>query len=80
MTVIETKADELMVLIDEKHKLTTKEASTIMNVPEAYIRKLAIALERNKLIALDASAFSLTMVSLTPAVSSERSSSPQESF
>ncbi len=62
MAIIETKADELMALIDEKKNISTKDAANELGVDEKYVRKLAYILQKNKLIDLKASSFAVNMI------------------
>ena len=62
MGVIETKADLLMALIYDRKTITTKEAATELQLDEAYIRRVAYVLEKNGLISLKATSFSLTLL------------------
>ena len=62
MAIIETKADQLMQLIDRQRSITAKVAAKEMGVTEEYIRKVADVLQRNNLIELKVTAFSLTMM------------------
>lgn len=62
MAIIETKADQLIAIIDQQKTLTAKEAAKTMNVTEDYVRRIAEILQRNKLINLKVNAFSMTMM------------------
>ena len=54
MAIIETKADQLIALLDKKKIITSKEAATEMQVTEGYIRKLANVLNKNELLEINA--------------------------
>lgn len=62
MAIIETKADQLMALIDKQQSINAKTAAKEMGVTEEYVRKIADVLQRNDLIDLNVTAFSLTMI------------------
>lgn len=62
MAIIETKADQLMALIDNQRTLSAKNAAKEMGVTEEYIRRVAEVLQRNKLIDLKVTAFSFTIM------------------
>ena len=64
MTIIETKADQLMELVDQQKIITAKAAAKTLGVNEDYIRKIAEVLHREQLIDLDITAFSFTMKTL----------------
>ena len=66
MAIIETKADQLMAVIDKQQTITAKAAAKEMGVTEDYIRRIAEVLQRNKLINLKVTAFSLTMIAHKP--------------
>ncbi len=61
MAIIETKADQLIALLDKKKIITSKEAATEMQVTEGYIRKLANVLNKNELLEIKAGAFNVTL-------------------
>lgn len=61
MAVIETKADQLIALLDHRKTITAKEAATELGVTEGYVRTLANVLHKNKLLGISAGAFSLTL-------------------
>lgn len=61
MTIIETKADRLLALVDEKKSISAKEAAIELQVTEEYIKKLSIVLQKNKLLNLKAGTFTLTL-------------------
>jgi predicted ArsR family transcriptional regulator len=63
MTIIETKADGLMAVIDKRKSVTVKDAAADLGVTEDYVRRLAVVLQKNKLIELEASMFTLTLLS-----------------
>ena len=62
MSVIETKADELISLVRKKGQVSAKEAAKAINVSEAYVHKLAYVFQKRKLVDLKASAFSLAII------------------
>lgn len=61
MAIIETKADEFMNLIYDRRELTSKEISRILQVDEAYVRKLAYLFQKRKMIDLKTSLTTLTI-------------------
>ena len=61
MAIIETKADQLIALLDRKKSVTAKEAATELEVTEGYVRKLASVLNKNELLDIKAGAFSVTL-------------------
>ncbi|MBN1274763.1 MarR family transcriptional regulator [Candidatus Woesearchaeota archaeon] len=62
MAILETKADQLMAVIDRNKSLTSKQAAKELGVTEDYVRRLAETLQKNGLIDLKASAFTLTLL------------------
>jgi hypothetical protein len=62
MAIIETKADQLMALIDRQRIISEKVASKTLGVSDDYVRRIAEVLHRNNLIELKVNAFSLTMI------------------
>ncbi len=62
MAVIETKADELMGLLKEKGRISSKDAAKAIGVEEPYVRKLALILHKRDLIDINATAFMLWLV------------------
>lgn len=63
--IIETDADKLLELVDERKIITSYDAAKTLNVKENLIRKWAFILERNKLIKLKLGFFNLTLISKT---------------
>lgn len=61
MAIIETKVDLLMELIDKHKSLSTKQAAKELEVDEPYVRRLAIVMQKNKLINIKASAFTMML-------------------
>lgn len=62
MSIIETKADRIMALIDQQRTVTAKAAAKELGVTEDYVRQIAEVLQRNELIELKVSPFSFTMM------------------
>lgn len=62
MAIIETKVDLLMGLIDKHKSLSTKQAAKELEVDEPYVRRLAIVMQKNKLIDIKASAFTMMLL------------------
>lgn len=61
MAIVETKVDEFMNLIYERKQITSKEAAKILEVEEAYVRKLAYLFQKRKMIDLKTTLTSLTI-------------------
>lgn len=61
MAIVETKADQLIALIDRKKEITTTDAAKELNASEEYVRRVAKVLHKNNLLELKPSAFKLTM-------------------
>lgn len=65
MAVIETKADKVMELVDQEKEITVKQAAQRLELPEEYVKRLVEPLQRDGLIGVKASAFSMTLRSMT---------------
>lgn len=65
MAIIETKADKLMELVDQEKELTVKQAAEQLQLPQDYVKRIVEPLQREGLIQVQATAFTMTLRSMT---------------